>query len=90
MYKVLSTQRFRKDLKKLRHHKKILEALELVIEKLTAGEELSAKYQNHKLKGDYQDAYECHIFPDLLLIYEKHEKELVLLLLRVGSHSELF
>ncbi|HJD32133.1 MAG TPA: type II toxin-antitoxin system YafQ family toxin [Candidatus Eisenbergiella stercorigallinarum] len=33
---------------------------------------------------------ECHITPDWLLIYEIHEKDLILLLTRTGTHSDLF
>lgn len=56
------------------------------MEKLANGEILEAKYRDHALTGNYKGSRECHIEPDWLLIYET----LVLLLSRVGSHSELF
>ncbi len=49
---------------------------------------LPAKYKDHALKGEFIGCRDCHIKPDLVLIYEKHENEL--LLIRLGSHSELF
>lgn len=56
------------------------------MEKLANGEILEAKYRDHALTGNYKGSRECHIEPDWLLIYET----LVLMLSRVGSHSELF
>ena len=48
------------------------------------------KYNDHKLKGNYKDYRECHIKPDLLLIYKKKEEVLILTCIDLGSHSELF
>jgi mRNA interferase YafQ len=50
---------------------------------------LPANSRDHGLGGDWQDHRECHIKPDLLLIYRKPNAE-VLQLVRMGSHSELF
>ncbi len=61
-----------------------------VIRKLAAGEPLPAKNKDHPLSGDYAGCRECHITPDWLLIYETTDKELVLYLLRTGTHSDLF
>ena len=56
----------------------------------SAGEALEAKYRDHSLSGNYKGCRECHIEPDWLLIYEIDDGILVLMLYRVGSHSELF
>ncbi|WP_069723528.1 type II toxin-antitoxin system YafQ family toxin [Helicobacter jaachi] len=61
-----------------------------VIDKLAQGKILEAQYKNHKLKGEYKNCEECHIKPDLLLIYKKHEDILVLVCIALGSHSDLF
>ena len=58
--------------------------------KLANDEVLEAKYKDHCLTGDYKDCRECHIEPDWLLIYKKYESELILMLVRTGSHSDLF
>ncbi|MBX2670484.1 type II toxin-antitoxin system YafQ family toxin, partial [Campylobacter jejuni] len=42
------------------------------------------------LKGNYIGFRECHIQQDLLLVYQKQDDKLILYLLRIGSHSELF
>jgi len=49
---------------------------------------LDEKYRDHGLVGNWQDCRECHIKPDWLLIYQLKENELILV--RTGSHSDLF
>lgn len=63
--------------------------LDRVFDLLAADKRLPVKLRDHPLKGEYFGTRECHIRPDLLLIYEKRENS-VLLLIRLGSHSELF
>ena len=61
-----------------------------MIKKLAEGEVLDATYKDHKLIGNYLGCRECHIKPDLLLIYRINNDILELALTRVGSHSDLF
>ncbi len=49
---------------------------------------LGKRHRDHALTGDWQDCRDCHIKPDLVLIYRKPDAE-VLQLVRLGSHSEL-
>ncbi len=88
MYQIFRTKSFKKDYKKLKNNEK--ELLKDVIVKLAKGEALEEKYKDHKLIGDYLGCRECHIKPDLLLIYRYNNDILELALVRVGSHSELF
>lgn len=69
---------------------KNIDKLFTVIEKLANGETLEIKYRDHDLTGNYKGCRECHIEPDWLLVYEIINNKLVLMLYRVGSHSELF
>lgn len=50
---------------------------------------LAPKHRDHELTGDWGGYRECHIKPDLLLIYRKTDTD-ILRLARLGSHSELF
>jgi mRNA interferase YafQ len=50
---------------------------------------LEPRHRDHDLSGDWSGYRECHVKPDLLLIYRKTGKDL-LRLARLGSHSELF
>lgn len=86
---VLSTQ-FRKDLKTAAKRGYDLSILNQVVDALASEKELDQKYHDHKLSGEYTKFRECHLKPDWLLIYSKNEKELLLLLARTGSHSDLF
>ncbi len=89
-YEIRFTGQFKKDLKLAKKQGKNLDKLFDVVERLANGEVLEAKYHDHDLSGDYKGCRECHIDPDWLLIYEIFDGVLVLLLNRVGSHSELF
>jgi len=51
--------------------------------------QLAAKYQDHKLTGDWEGYRSCHIKPDLLLIYEKPDDK-TLRLVRLGTHNKLY
>ncbi len=59
-----------------------------VVYNLLNGEPLEDKYKDHQLKGNMRDFRECHIKPDLLLIYRIENDALELV--DIGSHSELF
>lgn len=86
-YEVKFTKSFKKSFKKYQHKS---DDILLCIEKLANDEKLERKYKDHALKGEYNGCRECHILPDLLLIYKKDNDILVLVCLELGSHSELF
>ncbi len=81
---------FKKDLKRYKHNNAVLKDLEKVLDILIKGEILPSKYLNHRLMGEFKDCFECHIRPDILLIYKIKEQEITILLLRIGSHSDIF
>jgi mRNA interferase YafQ len=56
---------------------------------LVTDQPLDAKYHDHDLSGNWAGYRECHVKPDLLLIYRKSGAD-TLRLARLGSHSELF
>jgi len=51
---------------------------------------IEKKYHPHKLSGNYKDSWEAHIKPDLLVIWFEIINDNEILLLRAGSHSDLF
>ena len=89
-YEVKFTTQFKKDLKLAKKQNKDIEKLFEVVELLANGEKLDFKYNDHDLSGNYKGTRECHIEPDWLLVYEYQNDVLVLMLYRLGSHSELF
>lgn len=89
-YQIQFTSRFKRDLKLAKKQNKNLDKLFEVIEILADGGVLEERYRDHELIGYYKGTRECHIEPDWLLIYQIHEDVLILMLYRLGSHSDLF
>lgn len=92
MYQLRATTKFKKDLKKVKRNHKNFELTSSVLgilqEKGVAG--ISKSMNPHKLTGNYKDNWECHIKPDLLIIWIQIESPKVITLVRIGSHSDLF
>lgn len=84
---------FKRDFKRVkatpRHSKDIDQLLSAVVEKLLVDEQLPPRNRDHELSGNWKGYRECHLKPDLLLIYRKPDAD-TLRLARLGSHSELF
>ena len=79
---------YKRDRKRVRKRGKDLAALETVIHRLACGERLEARFEDHKLGGQWRDYRECHIESDWLLIYQLTDHEIVLA--RTGTHADLF
>jgi mRNA interferase YafQ len=88
MLEIVRKSRFKKDFKKLSKSgcsvKKLVNAIKLLAEE----QSLPENYRDHALIGDYKDYREIHNEGDWLLIYQIVDDTLVLV--RTGSHSELF
>ena len=85
------TSQFKRDYKREAKgpHRTTLEStLVEVLKALAHDQSLAEKYRDHALTGDWKDYRDCHIKPDLVLIYRKPDAER-LQLVRLGSHSEL-
>ena len=83
---------FKRDYKrelKGRHRASLCDDLSQVLLALATDQVLDLKYRDHDLIGNWAGYRECHIKPDLLLIYRLAGSDL-LRLARLGSHSELF
>ncbi|SJM92711.1 conserved hypothetical protein [Crenothrix polyspora] len=85
MRKIEWTSAFKRDFKRYGSFESpFIEALW----KLANDEILSERFCDHQLSGEWKDFRDCHIKPDLVLIYRKPDAE-ILQLVRLGSHSEL-
>lgn len=85
------TAQFKRDYKregKGQHRKTIDEALFAIVDFLAIDLALEPKFRDHALAGEWKDTRDCHIKPDLVLIYQKPDRA-TLRLVRLGSHSEL-
>ena len=81
---------FKKDYKAIVKRGYDISKFEKVIEMLAKQEKLPEHYHDRYLRGIYQGFRECHIAPDWLLIYRVEKEELKLLMIRTGTHSDLF
>lgn len=92
MLRIEFTSQFKKDYKLAMKRGLPKNELEKVISLLSAEKKLPEKYMDHELisSKNYKNVRECHIKPDWLLIYRVERENLILKLLRTGSHSDLF
>jgi mRNA interferase YafQ len=94
MRKIDWTRQFKRDYKKVqcrpRYRSDLETLLPAVLDKLVVDQELDPKLKDHALTGEMAGFRECHLRPDLLFVYAKAEDPPSLILMRIGSHSELF
>lgn len=92
MYQLIPTTKFKKDLKKVKKNRNDFESAATVLKILETNgvDGIPLNMKPHKLLGDYRDNWECHIKPDLLIIWIQIESPNVIKLVRIGSHSDLF
>ena len=91
MLKIERTGQFKRDYKrelKGRYRTTLEASLIEVLKTLVNNQPLAKKYKDHQLTGDYKDHRDCHINPDLVLVYRKPNNQ-ILQLVRLGSHTEL-
>ena len=90
MYSVDTTKRFDKDLKRCLKRGLNLQLVYDAIALLRTTGTLPQQYHPHKLSGNQNGIWECHIQPDWLMTWEQNDTQLTLLFLRTGTHSDLF
>jgi mRNA interferase YafQ len=91
MRTISRTTRFKKDFKreaKGQHRATLDDMLRAAVSLLVVDMPLPERLRDHALVGEYTDHRDCHLRPDLVLIYRLPDAE-TLELVRLGSHSEL-
>jgi mRNA interferase YafQ len=93
MFTLIPTTQFKKDVKLLK--KRSEKNTDLIVDFLgelakNGALGLDKKYRTHKLSGNYKDNWEAHIKPDMLIIWFEITEQNEIILLRTGSHSDLF
>ena len=86
--RLLTTNRFEKDLKRAVKRREDLDKLWKIVEQLLNNKPLEKLHRPHPLSANYAIAWECHIEPDWLLIWNPEVDLLVLSM--TGTHSDLF
>ena len=90
MFSLQTTRQFEKDYKLCKKRGLKLELIHTLFEQLELSGSVPAKYKAHKLSGNFDGCWECHILSDWLLIWLQNDEERSIQLLRTGSHSDLF
>jgi mRNA interferase YafQ len=93
MYAIKRLKDFERSIQRLKNSgikSSLRKKIEQTIDLLASGNKLPASYEDHKLSGELKDFRECHIRGDLLLVYKIEKDNLILILVNIGSHSELF
>ncbi|MBI5469703.1 type II toxin-antitoxin system YafQ family toxin [Candidatus Kaiserbacteria bacterium] len=88
MRRVVREPQFDSDIKRLKRRHKDMDKLLTTVAILRRDGRLPVQFRPHKLSGDYDGQWECHIESDWLLTYEIYEDAVTLA--RTGSHSDLF
>lgn len=94
MRRIDTTGQFRRDFKKVKatpKHHNIDTVFQYLLGLLLKDADLPARYRDHAMVGNLKDHRDCHVKPDLVLIYRKIDDAGggALQLVRIGSHSEL-
>ena len=93
MFSLIPTNQFKKDIKTLKKRSEKYAALitDFLIELEKKGVVgIDKKHKPHKLTGNYKDNWEAHIKPDMLIIWFEITEKNEIVLIRIGSHSDLF
>ena len=90
MYLLEQSNQFKKDIKLAKKRGLNMKMLDEVVTLLVMEQQLPPKYKPHKLSGNYQGYWECHLKPDWLLVWNQEETIKLITLVRTGTHSDLF
>jgi mRNA interferase YafQ len=93
MFILIPTNQFKKDVKTLKKrsakNSDLIADFLIILEKDGASG-IDKKHKPHKLSGNYKDNWEAHIKPDILIIWFELTEKNEIILIRIGSHSDLF
>lgn len=91
-YELRRTTQFKKDFELILKRGLDISEFQTVLNYLVNGEPLPEKYKDHPLQPskDFKNCRELHIKPDWLLVYKYSNENVILYLIRTGSHSDLF
>ena len=90
MLKIVVSNQFKKDLRLAKRRGLDINKLSKVVNTLASNQRLEKRYHDHSLTGNLSGFRECHIDLDWLLVYRIDREELILLLFRTGTHSDIF
>ena len=90
MLKISFTNQYLKDLELMKRRNLPKSELDAIVKLLSEQKPLPPKNKDHPLKGNFTGYRECHIRSNWLLVYKVDKQILTLVLVRTGTHSDLF
>jgi mRNA interferase YafQ len=90
MLNILIENSFQRDLKRCKKRGYKLSKIHEAITLLVNNQNLPKRFHNHRLSGNYEGYWECHIEPDWLLIYHIDTENNNLHLAYTGTHADLY
>lgn len=89
---IKASSQFKRDIKRYKNDPSAIADISSVVSALSADIPLDPSYCDHPLKGAWLGCRDCHVRPDLILVYSKTDTSSVsvLFLYRVGSHAHVF
>lgn len=90
MYQVCMTNTFSKNVALCKKRGYDMSLLNTAIHQLAENGKLPANYRPHKLSGQYQNQWECHLKGDWLLVWKQDDQNLTLIFTGTGTHSDIF
>lgn len=88
--KVVLLNSFKRDLKRIKKRGYDIKLLDSVVRMIASQEKLAERYCDYALTGNYLGFRECHVKSDWLLIYRIDNDDVVLVLSRTGTYSDMF
>ena len=89
-YTILYSGQFKKSYKLCKRRGYDMTKIKVVLRLLAEQGNLPAEYRPHVLSGNKAGIWECHIDSDWLLLWTRNDRQLTLLLLDTGTHSDVF
>ena len=89
MMKINYSKKFKSDLKAYKNNKKVLDRLEEILKLIANGEPLPESCRLHTLKNKKSTIYDCHVFPNVILLYTVDEQDSNVVCIRIGGHSKV-
>lgn len=91
MLTVIWSNSFKKSYKKVKCYKNFnKDKFDQIIFLLSKQQKIPESFKDHKLSGELYGFRDLHLAPDIIIIYEIRKNELILYLLDIGSHADLF
>lgn len=93
MYQIIYTKKFKKSFARLVRgglKKSVQEQIKKTIDILALGTKLPQSYRDHQFHGELARYRECHVQGDLLLVYQIVNEDMVLVMVNIGTHNDLF